>query len=199
MAVICNGNDCDKKLNIIRLLIEKAQADPNLMDQNGHTALMMSAAEGCVNIIKYFLDQCKMTINLPLLIEYLTKDRRMGHCSANYLSINTINYLITEHGLTAKEHPDLTLKILITATQLSSKDVIKRLLEKDCGINIDTQDEKGWTALMYATEQNNTQMIEYLVKECRANVLLKNNKGLTALDIAQDKGTLTPAFDFLNI
>ena len=52
--------------------------------------------------------------------------------------------------------------------------------------NVNEQDNDGWTALMYAIRDNNTEFIDTLLK-AGANIKLKNKAGQTAETIAQDR------------
>lgn len=48
------------------------------------------------------------------------------------------------------------------------------------------QDENGWTALMYAAERGNSDLMVKLVRTYRADVTIKNKDGKTAYDLAKE-------------
>ena len=52
------------------------------------------------------------------------------------------------------------------------------------GADVNARDNKGWTALHYATESNQAEVIKELLK-AGADVKAKDNKGWTALDLAE--------------
>lgn len=83
-------------------------------------------------------------------------------------------------------------KALILAVQAGHKEIVKILL--DAGADVNAQDNKGWTALMWATfwvpmDLTNQQDIIKMLLEANADVDHKSKKGnRTALTIARDKG-----------
>ena len=71
---------------------------------------------------------------------------------------------------------------------------IDKLLNKE-GININYQNELGFTPLMYACVNNNMDALEILLNH-GARLDIKTNTGLTALDIAKFNGS-RKAYDYL--
>lgn len=189
MYAASGGFDENKKLEIVKLLIEKYKIDPTITNNSGQTALLMSAYVGAVEVVKYFINTLHMAINLESLVNFIMQDQKIpGNIHWQSPSLTIIDYLITEYGLTAQKHPSLTLKVLIAAVKKQNLPLIKRLLEPDCGMSIDAQDENGWTALMYAAQAGDSSwvyIINPLIEEFHADISLKNKDGQTALDIAR--------------
>lgn len=51
-------------------------------------------------------------------------------------------------------------------------------------MNMDVQDEYGWTALHYASREGQLEAVQFLLKK-GANIEIKNNKGETPFDIVK--------------
>ena len=71
--------------------------------------------------------------------------------------------------------------------QLGTENIVKMLLDKSADVNI--QDNKGYTALMYATRHStSTENIKMLLDKS-ADVNIQDNKGYTALMYATRHST----------
>ncbi len=179
----------DKKVAIVKLLIEQGKADQNICDNDGNTVLAISALMPTIDIFKYLVTEHKMPVNLTTLINCITQETiQVPSYFGPILSEPLIDYLIRNHGLTMKEHPNLVIKLLIKACKPPAKNVIKRLLEKDCDAQIDAKDEKGWTALMHAMKYNDVNLFKFIIEECHADINVKNNDGQTVFGMAIQKG-----------
>lgn len=75
-------------------------------------------------------------------------------------------------------------KMLIMAEK-GDKKTIEELLHD--GTDINSNNDKGITALMYASQEGHKDIVELLLQK-GADITLKNHEGKTALDIAKDKG-----------
>ena len=75
-------------------------------------------------------------------------------------------------------------KMLIMAEK-GDKKTIEKLLHD--GADINSNNDKGITALMYASQEGHKDIVELLLQK-GADITLKNHEGKTALDIAKDKG-----------
>ena len=75
-------------------------------------------------------------------------------------------------------------KMLIMAEK-GDKKTIEELLH--VGADINSNNDKGITALMYASQEGHKDIVELLLQK-GADITLKNHEGKTALDIAKDKG-----------
>lgn len=72
---------------------------------------------------------------------------------------------------------------LMIACQYSQASMVKKLLE--LGFDVNTQDDYGNTALIYAATKANLSVLQFLLKQ-KPNLYLKNISEETALDAAQD-------------
>ena len=73
-------------------------------------------------------------------------------------------------------------KMLLTAAKSGSLDYVKLAIAK--GANINTKDEKGSTALHWATYYEYTDIIRFLLMQ-GANPYITDNYGLTPIDVAR--------------
>ena len=61
-------------------------------------------------------------------------------------------------------------------------DILQAFL--DHGMNVDTKNHHGWTALMYASSYDSKEIVQLLFDH-NANIDLKNNIGKSAIDLAK--------------
>ncbi|XP_033627675.1 calmodulin-binding transcription activator 2-like [Asterias rubens] len=61
-----------------------------------------------------------------------------------------------------------------------------RLLAQ-AGVNVNSPDGDGWTALHHAASENQQDIVKVLTGECGADMSIKTPKGLTASDLAGRK------------
>ena len=78
-----------------------------------------------------------------------------------------------------------TIKDLFRASELGDTEAILSCLT--CGVDINSTDEHGWTALMCAAVANKKRAVKILLHH-DADRLLRNKKNLTAADLAQVRG-----------
>ena len=62
--------------------------------------------------------------------------------------------------------------------------MIDQLVEKGVDINAHNPHDEGWTALHYATQENNTEIVESLLRTHSANPNAKSFSGRTPLHIS---------------
>ena len=79
-------------------------------------------------------------------------------------------------------------KKLVEAVDVNVKSEVERLIDEGADVNVRSYDDKGWTALMIAVRNRNTEMVELLLQN-GADVGQKDEEGNTALIFAavQDK------------
>lgn len=73
---------------------------------------------------------------------------------------------------------------LLMASDEGDVEVVSRVLNK--GVDINQQDDDGYTALIRAAEGGHTSLVKLLVRK-GADVWLQNKRGMTALDAAIDR------------
>jgi ankyrin repeat protein len=96
--------------------------------------------------------------------------------------------MVNEASTNIASGPDLVA--INTPLQLAAleghQDVVK-LLVSDKGVNLDASNFGSWTALMYACQNNQKEIVDILIKN-GADVERKNKDGKSAIDIAQAAG-----------
>jgi len=109
------------------------------------------------------------------------------------LAVITRPYLITD---LLNKKPELLHEInfkgetsLMVACKANNYKSVETLLNQD-HINVNNQDKNGNTALHYAIQCRNPQMIQKLI-ECGANVQLKNSNDQSPYDLAMEFGDKT--------
>jgi len=153
----------NKNKEIVKILLQKG-LDINSKDNNGNTALFSAILEGNEEITK-FLIQNGADVNsknnsgqtlLPLLIERWSRNKDKD------------------------KHPPIIKLIDVTLTN-KIKEIVKILLQK--GLDINSKDNNGNTALFSAILEGNEEITKFLIQN-GADVNSKNNSGQTPLLIA---------------
>lgn len=159
-------------------------ANCNFVDDDNINILSKS-----VNNFSFFKDlinKYDADINLPILYGSIL------HYACEAFSKDAILFLLDKGAdITSLDSDNSTpLHILISEriienySQLAdSIEVIKNLIERN--IDIDAQNNAGWTALHYAVKIGQPEYVKVLL-ENNANLKIRNNCGKTAEDIARD-------------
>ena len=158
---------------LMKCLIENG-ADVNLPSDNGDTPLNIAVAKNRINIVDYLIEK-GAKINLadtvdgdtPLIIAIRGGFEDMiEHLIVNGANVNQKNKL----GQTP----------LIVAVKQEDDWIIDKLLNNN-KIDLEIQDQQGYTALMHAVDSNNVEIVEKLV--------IAGANSEDALSIAQNKIT----------
>jgi FOG: Ankyrin repeat len=186
------------KIDIAKLLIDKG-ADVNATDNNGKTALMYAAEKGNLDIAKLLLekgaqiDAVDKNGKTALNIAEENNQKELADFLRNWnkpanLQISDLTpapKISTQPTIT----PVSTVKpislndSLLNAVKEENLDKTKELLNE--GANINSKDQNGKTALMFASEEGNFDLVKLLVEK-GANILAKDNSGKTAIKYAID-------------
>lgn len=162
-------------LPYIKFLVEELGADVNKADRDQITPLMEAAASENINVVSYLVSK-NADVNAlnklgadPLTIALASGEAALAR-------------ILLQNG----SNPNLkwnkmNLTHLMNAARNGHLEVLKLLLDYSAEIN--AQDDKGNTALHYATSEGFSRIVKTLVSE-GANKDLKNIKGETPLDIA---------------
>ncbi|RPA97773.1 ankyrin, partial [Choiromyces venosus 120613-1] len=160
-------------LVIMRLLVEEGDADINLSGENGgdfllRTPLHFAAIRGHLSVVK-FLVKCEgVDINArdalgdsPLDYARRGKDKKMVRilCEDGRVDVNAVN-----GG--AGEKP-----VLITATEYGHLEIVRYLLRRR-DINVEVRSRSAETALCWAADGGNLDMVKLLLEEGGAHVNL---------------------------
>jgi ankyrin repeat protein len=155
-------------------------ANPNVQDKRGKTALM-------------FMSQHNDLDALQLLLEHgaqVNLQDSVGHTALFYTAQAETARLLLKHGARARvNHQDINLTTVLMQisqhSRLGTLEFANVLLEYGAQVNL--QDKHGRTALMYASKEGNIALIQRLL-DCQADSTLKDNEGNTALTYAIQQG-----------
>ena len=165
--------------DIIKYLIENG-ADVNVQDKDGWAPLHYAAFWDSVDIIKLLIENG---------VDPFIKNKD-GKIPLDYCKNQEVRQLLEDY---MKKYHSIQEKIKRNESSIFDNDLLdsayyNNLIEvKKCvysgKFDINVQDDKGYTPLMYAISDHNLQMVEFLV-EHGADINLCNNKGQSPLKIA---------------
>ncbi|KAF3331954.1 potassium channel AKT2-like isoform X1 [Carex littledalei] len=130
----------------------KVGMDPNISDSKGRTPLHIAALKGYENCVMVLLKHsCNVNIqdnngNTPLWLAITSKHHKI------------FNIL---HHFERVSNPCVTGDLLCLATKRNDLETLKDLLKH--GLEIDSVNHKGLTALRVALTEDNVEMVKYLV------------------------------------
>ena len=159
---------------IVKLLIDN-NADLNITNAYGYTALIWAAQEGHTDIVELLIDNnANLNIQDKHTHTALIWAAQEGHMEIVGLLIdNNANLNIQDkHGYAA----------LIYAAREGHTDIVKLLIDSNADLNI--KSDYGNTALMFAAREGHTDIVELLVAN-KAKLNIKNRYGESALTVAK--------------
>ena len=145
----------------------------NGSDENGYTALMLSAKHGLKEITSVLCSRTDANMQ--------TKDgvtALMEACSYNQLEVLQV---LLASGCDINHTTNKQMNALMLATVKGHTAVVRYLLDHNASLH--TSDQLGNTALMLAVEHGHLQIVQLLLEKGAA-VCAQNSKGHTALMIA---------------
>lgn len=171
---------------LVREMLQKGIL-PDLRDRYGETALTWAAHLGHTAVVKDLLaagaDREAVGSFLqatPLLLAAQKGHRGIVALLAVLADVNARDL----HGTTA-----LMLAVNANATSAKSLSRVLNILQTliQAGTTLDTKDEAGNTALIWAVQRGNWEAVRLLLA-AGANPLLHNKTGKTAVDYANERG-----------
>ena len=169
----------EKNFDLVKLLIEYG-ADVNALDKNGYNSLNIAASRGYFDITK-------------LLIEYgadpfiTDNDGKtpLDICQNDDIRSLLEKYMEEYHSIQEKikrYEPSIFDNDLLDSAYYNNLIEVKKCVYSG-KFDINVQDDKGYTPLMYAITNHNLKMVEFLVEQ-GADINLNNNEGDSPLKIA---------------
>jgi len=168
VAYIINGCQCNFILNG--------------SDENGYTALMLSAKHGLKEITSVLCSRTNANMQ--------TKDgvtALMEACSYNQLEVVQV---LLASGCDINHTTNKQMNALMLATVKGHTDVVRYLLDHNASLH--TSDQLGNTALMLAVQHGHLQIIQLLLEKGAA-VCAQNSQGHTPLMIASKQNFVEAA------
>ena len=161
------------RTKIVELLLE-CGADVNAQDSERKSAIMIAFQIGFVGPGMYIAEK---------LLEHGARvtniERRLDLMTTVQKGYTRLTKLILESGadVNALETSDADLTLTV-AVKNENVEIAKMIL--DYGVDVNIQDEKSWSALMFASQKGHTQMTKLLL-EYGAYVNLQKTNNWTAL------------------
>ena len=158
-------------------------------DQNKNSLLISSVYFNLTDVSQYLIDYFRNKIkSTTKFLDYLNLRNIKGYDALLYAAFRG-NYIIFQKLLDNGAYLNSTnitgLNVLHLAAQGNCLNIITSLTEKYI-FNINSQDNKGNTALHWAVYFNNQQSIDYLLYY-NIDINIKDNNNCTAMDIAIKK------------
>ena len=156
----------------VELLIEKGQADPNILDKNGKTPLIWAVINEDLPMVKFLLEVGKADINLA---QDYSETVLFLAVEAN--NTEMVEYLVTNPEVTFTNGRDSTP--LYKASILGYLPIVKLLLEKGGGCNGNLNNLN--MVLYIATSQGHLNILKYLIEDKHISPGTKTYYGATPL------------------
>ncbi|XP_065826102.1 death-associated protein kinase 1-like isoform X2 [Oscarella lobularis] len=163
----------------VRLLVSK-QCDINIRTKDGWTALHVASFSGQTAVTEYLIDHCGVNVNDQ------NNDGRtslMFACQKGHL--DTVQLLVSKQcDINIRDKNGLTA---LHVASFNGQTAVTKYLIDHCGVNVDDQDNDGWTSLMCACQEGHLKTVQLLVsKQCDINIRTKN--GSKTLHVASSNG-----------
>lgn len=189
LTILNNSDLFDETRDKIVLMLLKAGANPNITGYDPEAPALYYAITGeynACNIIKYLLDSGANPFTDEPYFPNIGFDTTEETLIARIQNSNDgIKKIITNHP-----YDKLLLNSVMSKDVLTLYPLLNQAQFKLPNFNINAQDDKGYTALMLAVN-NNFIIIASLLLWYKADPNIAANNGETALSIAQDKNATT--------
>ena len=143
-------------LEIVKFFIENTTCDPNIKDQIGSTPLHHACEGGSLDVVKYLIDSHYCD---PLCRD--NENRSPLHSAASNGHLEIIKFLTAINCNTLVEDKD-GYSPLHYAAACGHMEVVKFFIE-DLAIDPNIKGHSGWTPLMCAVEDEQSEVIKYFV------------------------------------
>ncbi|XP_069124649.1 G patch domain and ankyrin repeat-containing protein 1 homolog [Argopecten irradians] len=114
-------------------------------------------------------------------------DTSFGHSNSTskHIKHRKRGQLLSKHTGDASNSKTFNIRTFLTSSENGDLTTVQKCLSN--GVNVDSQDQFGWTALMCAACSGQSEVVQHLLVT-GANVNLTASGGKTALSIASDAG-----------
>ncbi|MCY4328525.1 MAG: ankyrin repeat domain-containing protein [Endozoicomonadaceae bacterium] len=176
MYAVQGGNS-----NIIRFVVKKG-VDVNKPSNQGDTPLTEAIEREDIETVIYLV-KCKASVNTKNLLNITPLMASVMKRNGSH----KITAFLVENGANMHAHSDGCQTVLMHAITGRNIESIKYLLDK--GVDVNAQDAYGKTALMCAAEQDNAELVNFMLLIIRgADIHAKSNDGKTLLMYAVQGG-----------
>lgn len=182
MLAIDHFEDAENYEDIAELLLNHKDIDVNIQNNDGDTALMSAMARGEKRIVELLLNHPNIDVNNKNNVDATTA----LETGTIFGRQETVKLLLNHEDINVNIRDDKGMTALICATayydididklrqqgcpwikdkaemSLGKQEIVKLLLDHE-DIDVNIQDEKGKTALMYAAEHNHKEIVELLL------------------------------------
>ncbi|EAY08609.1 hypothetical protein TVAG_239690 [Trichomonas vaginalis G3] len=175
--------DIDDKGEIAGLLLNIANLDPKLADNEGKTALHHAAQSGNVFIFESLLrilsENDRKTVLSKLDREGKTPIHRLLLCQ----DIEKIREFV-ERTTASFDVKDSYGRYLPNICLIEKKPEILEILAKSGKVDVNLPDQRGWCPLHHAVKENDVECVKALLCAPNINVNAKTGRGMTPLCLA---------------
>lgn len=172
-AVIFLNAAAKGEVAIVETLLKQGVPIDSQTKKEGYTALMLAAAEGHTNVLKFLIDSGAK------LNAHAKRRETAVHLAAMHCKKETLEMLLAHKA--ESKLTDTGLTPLMLAASSGCDEIVELLLAN--GEKINGKQYDGWTALMHAAAKNRASTVSLLLAK-GANAAAKTQKHETALDIA---------------
>lgn len=171
-----NGN-----LDMVKLLLDSKPKTLNSLGNQGSTALMLSARNSKMDVLKYLLDK-NANVNIRDELGYLPL-----HWATQNGHLDTVKLLIDNDlcDVNSTGSPAGATALGIAAME-GKLDIAKYLIEKGADLNIPCN--AGYLPLHWAASEGRLDFLKFLIDNNHYEIDLKNRRNATALRVACEKG-----------
>ncbi|XP_065826100.1 uncharacterized protein [Oscarella lobularis] len=166
-------------LDTVQLLVSK-QCDIDIREKDGWTALHVASYHGQTAVTEYLIDHCGVNVN-----------EQNDNGSTSLMMACQEGHLDTVQRLVSKQC-DITIRkkngwAALHVASFYGQTAVTKYLINHCGVNVNEQNDHGWTSLMMACQEGHLDTVQLFVsKQCDINIRTKN--GWTALYVASYHG-----------